>query len=804
MNRRQLGLLFLSTLIVIISAFSQNINGQELASRLENKNVMNIEERKLLTERDFSYVVRNTITTVPCILANMSIIVTIPYNNKPNKNLSVPVNAIVGGHCSSVISEMKLIWNETNTDKENTIKFTFINDQENFSLFSIGLNIYPKEDNSINSKETYTLGDPFNATSGTDLRLFVTPVTDGIYKCGKEEEVKVGNATIKIKDVSLIEFYNNSDISAPKGEQCSGEKQTPTFPYVLRDKNSIICTLAKMSISLKIPYRKNDTQYDTAIIEVPTTLNVSGTCDSSRGTSIMILNWNPEVSKTESTFANEKTNTLVLHSQRDDIDSHVSVITANIFIDKTHFNDAQNAGEVIQMVAPFKNLFSAPAKNGIHSCPEKVFTTIGGITVTMRNVLLVAFDAQQDFASKQVTDCRSAYFERDFTYIVRRNDTGIPCTLARMSIDATVLYKNNNRTLNVPSTAVVSGNCGNKSSEMTLSWSESDKNNTMNTITFHIGKNETNFFVYQVAATVYYNKDDKTTAIQGESYNMQDLFSASGNNGLYNCASLIHEIKVDDIYLKITNVTFIAFNTERYLSSKTVTECSTNSGEDTPIPSVTGYSYVVTNKENVSCIAANMSISIKVPYTIKNTSTTNQTALIVPIGKQVNVNGTCENEKSIMNLIWTENPKANSQYENKENKVTFNFVNDSSNYFIRSMNLSIYLDDYNFPGANATGSYINVITENIDIFSTPLNNVYKCSDKTSVNAQNVVITISKVSLIAFNKARNITSRSVNCANNESTDSNVGAIVGGIVGGIILVGIIGYLGVTYKRNRGYGV
>lgn len=50
---------------------------------------------------------------------------------------------------------------------------------------------------------------------------------------------------------------------------------------------------------------------------------------------------------------------------------------------------------------------------------------------------------------------------------------------------------------------------------------------------------------------------------------MQDLFSASGNNGLYNCTSLIHEIKIDDIYLKITNVTFIAFNTETYLSSKT-------------------------------------------------------------------------------------------------------------------------------------------------------------------------------------------------------------------------------------------
>lgn len=56
----------------------------------------------------------------------------------------------------------------------------------------------------------------------------------------------------------------------------------------------------------------------------------------------MMLNWNPEVSKTESTFANEKTNTIVIHSQRDNIDSHVSVITANIFVDKTHFNDAQS------------------------------------------------------------------------------------------------------------------------------------------------------------------------------------------------------------------------------------------------------------------------------------------------------------------------------------------------------------------------------------------------------------------------------------------------------------------------------
>ncbi|XP_043597022.1 uncharacterized protein LOC122574023 [Bombus pyrosoma] len=806
MDRQQFGLLFVSTLIVIISAFSRNINGQELASRSEIKNVANANETKP-TEWDFLYVVHNTNTKVPCILINMSIVVTVPYTTKDKKDatkiLNVPVNARVDSHCSSVISEMKLIWKETNADKENTIKFTFINDHENFSLFSIGLDIHLKETDSSNPT-----GDSFNATSDIDRRLFVTSVTNGIYKCGRREEVKVGNAKVDITNVSLIAFPKDDNISAPTEEQCSDEKdESRTFPYVTRDKNSI-CTLARMSISLKIPYRKDNMQNDTAIIEVPTALNVSGTCNSSRGTSTMVLNWNPEVSKSESTFANEKTNTIKLYLERDDIDSHVSMITADIFVDKTHFKGAQNAGEFIQMFAPLEDLFSASAKNGIHSCPEKTFTTIGGITVTIRNVLLVAFDAQQDFASKQVTDCRNTYYERDFTYIVRRKDTGVPCTLARMSIGATVLYKKddsqNNRTLNVPSTAVVSGNCGNKSSEMTLSWSESGTNNTMNTITFHIGRNETNFYVYQVAATVYYDKDDQTTAIQGESYNTQSLFSASGIDGLYNCTSLIHEVKVDDIRLNITNVTFIAFNTEEYLNSKKVTECSTNSSGDVPIPSVGGYSYVVTNKENVSCIAANMLISINVPYTIKNTSKTDQKTLIVPTGNKIKVDGTCEDKNSIMNLIWSENSEDNSQNEYEENKVTINFMNDESNYFIRSINLSICLDKRNFPEANATGSYINVTMGNLDIFSAPLNNVYKCSDKTSVNAQDVVITISNVSLIAFNKERNITSRSVNCAHNEPTDSNVGAIVGGIIGGIILVGIIGYLGVMYKRKRGYGV
>lgn len=53
--------------------------------------------------------------------------------------------------------------------------------------------------------------------------------------------------------------------------------------------------------------------------------------------------------------------------------------------------------------------------------------------------------------------------------------------------------------------------------------------------------------------------------------------------------------------------------------------------------------------------------------------------------------GECGDKWSRMELNWTVN-------ENKENNtVTMNFEKDGSNYFIHSMNLSVYLDDHNFP-----------------------------------------------------------------------------------------------------------
>lgn len=49
--------------------------------------------------------------------------------------------------------------------------------------------------------------------------------------------------------------------------------------------------------------------------------------------------------------------------------------------------------------------------------------------------------------------------------------------------------------------------------------------------------------------------------------------------------------------------------------------------------------------------------------------------------------------------------------------------------------------------------------ENIDIISTPLNNLYKCGDNTSVKVKDVDVTIANVTLIAFNTEKKIATKS---------------------------------------------
>lgn len=75
------------------------------------------------------------------------------FYSQENKTFNVPNDAAVQGHCSPVASEMALSWKEGKTDKNNTIKFTFVNDHTNFTVFSIELNVYKDKEKFPNGEQ---------------------------------------------------------------------------------------------------------------------------------------------------------------------------------------------------------------------------------------------------------------------------------------------------------------------------------------------------------------------------------------------------------------------------------------------------------------------------------------------------------------------------------------------------------------------------------------------------------------------------------------------------------------------------
>ncbi|KAK9295531.1 hypothetical protein QLX08_010174 [Tetragonisca angustula] len=793
MNRRHLKFLFVHTLIVI--ALLHAINGSELATRSENQIATFGTEEKA----NFTYVL-TSVTTKPCILANMIITIKVPYKTQDKvdyKSLVVPDrNVTIDGHCSGVISYMNIIWNATD-EKNNSIKFTFINDHTYFSLFSTDLNIYrdKKHFENTTDKEQW-----FRATSDVDLRLFVTPVENGIHKCSNKT-LNFKKGEVIMQNVSLIAFNRNDNFTLRQEVQCPKEQQkSETFPYVLKDANNKACAMARMSILLTVPFKTKKSETGIANIDLSKyKINVDGDCQDT--VTMMTLTW---PSGDSSAYANKKENKITLSFVKKKTTSELYYVEVQIFTDEENFKDVERVGELISINTRYDaSLFPAPVANGVHSCPKQTNVTSSNGNITISDVLLVAFDAETDFATKKVIDCRSILFEDDFAYVIKNKNTGIPCTLANMSITASV-KENKERTLSVLTNATATGFCADKYSQMVLSWPVSQKaNNVKNSITFHIGQNKTHFFVFQIAATIYPGANDKKK-INGASYTGINLFSAAVANGIYHCSNSIFDIELGDIRLTITNVTFIAFYSEENIYSGNLTECKTETStttkptstpQPTPIPEPkpnVHYNYYVNSTSNVICIAANMSIFIEVPY--KTTENKDRKGTL-NVPSNASVAGECGDKLSVMKLNWM----VNGSKEN--NTVTVNFEKDDSNYFIRSVNLSVYLDDHNFP--NHRDKSYNASTASLNEFSTPLNNVYKCARNTSLTAKDAKIVITNVALIAFNTKQTITSQSVDCVDDDDTsESNAGAIAGGIIGGIIvLVGIISLV-VLYRRRRGY--
>lgn len=775
MNRGNVQFLLLRVSIVI--ALSVYVNGSKI--KVWPSLMTDEDEIKLDT---FLYVVNNT-KDQPCILANMSINFMISHDEK-NTNFIVPNDAMVQGYCSSIVSEMTLSWKEGKTDKNNTIKFTFINDHTNFTVFSIDLNIYKDKDKFPNDADKW-----FVAKSDLDLHLFPAFLKNGIHKCEKTE-VKLNGTELILTNVSLIAFNNKNDISSRKEvTTCTNPEKDGTnnkiFPYIAKWKNNTICGLLRMSVIVQMSYMTKDLKMKSKNITVPTRTNVIESCTTD--TFEVKLVWS----------SNDDENSILFHFSK--IEKNLlRYAIINIFMDKENFPDAINTGKYVSATNS-ANLFPTPV-NGIYTCTEEiVITTENDINVTISDILLIPFDVE-NLASKKVADCKINISEYDFNYIVR-NKEKIPCILANMniSIDINNSENKNKDVIIVPSKVNATGSCDTKRSEMKLLWTKSGQKEE-NNIIFYIARNKTDIFVYQIEVNVYADNLDKIHKISD--FNL-GLFSTPG---IYNCTDQNWQIKLDDIVININNVLFTAFNTDENLNSKTVTDCLVNQDSSTsssitteteptttdqsttPVPDsyVNEYNYVVINeKTHVACIAANMTIFMKIPYVTKE-SKTNETVLTIPVDSAVS--GNCGDTNSMMELTWLEKSKSKSYnvYDStygKNNSFKINFQKDESNYLLHSIELNIYMDETNFPNSNEE-RYTAV--ENINVISAPLNNLYKCGDNTTLKVKDVDVTIVNVTLIAFNTEEKIATKSVMCI--QDTSSNVGLIIGCIIGGILILGI----------------
>lgn len=777
MNRGNVQFLLLRVSIVI--ALSVYVNGSKM--KVRPSLMVGEDESKL---DNFLYVVNNT-RDQPCILANVSINFAIPYE-KENKTFNVPNDAAVQGHCSPVASEMALSWKEGKTDKNNTIKFTFVNDHTNFTVFSIELNVYKDKDKFPNDGDKW-----FVARSDLDLHLFPAFLENGIHKCEKKE-VKLNGTELILANVSLIAFNNKNDISSRKEvTKCVDPEKdginSKTFPYIAKWKNNTICGLLRASFTVQMSYTLTDSKTKGKNITVPTTANAVESCTTD--TFEIEIVWGEEQHK----------NSILLHFSKMG-KNLLRYVIINVFMDKENFPDAINAGKNA-LATKSTNLFPTPV-NGIYSCTEEIEITTGyDINVTISDILLIPFDpVENNLATKKVADCKSNISEYDFHYVVR-NDEKIPCILANMNISIDTNNSQNKDVIIVPSEANATGICDTKRSEMKLAWTKSGEKEE-NNIIFYITRNKTDIFIYQIEVTIFADKIHK----------MSDfglaLFSTPG---IYNCTDQNWQIKLDDVTININNVLFTAFNTDENLDSRTVTDCSRNQDSTTsssattetkstttdqssttpvPDPYANEYNYVVINeKTHVACIAANMTISMKVPYVTKE-SKTSEAILTIPADSAVN--GNCGAKNSMMELTWLEKSKGSNSYKDeKNNSFKINFQKGESNYLLHSIELNIYMDETNFPNSNDE-RYTAV--ENIDIISTPLNNLYKCGDNTSVKVKDVDVTIANVTLIAFNTEKKIATKSVMCI--QDTSSNVGLIIGCIIGGIMILGISALLMYLY--------
>lgn len=148
----------------------------------------------------------------------------------------------------------------------------------------------------------------------------------------------------------------------------------------------------------------------------------------------------------------------------------------------------------------------------------------------------------------------------------------------------------------VPSDVTATGTCRTPLSELNLAWPVPKNKEKTNEITFRVAQKENASSVFVIETDIYLDEEnfpgargtyknhsndkkcmcfmyaifmiflDQNKRISRSSKLNIDLFSAPAN-GLYNCTN-DHRIEMNDIEMSITNVVFVAFNTEEDVREK--------------------------------------------------------------------------------------------------------------------------------------------------------------------------------------------------------------------------------------------
>nr|XP_031836787.1 uncharacterized protein LOC116428815 [Nomia melanderi] len=211
----------------------------------------------------------------------------------------------------------------------------------------------------------------------------------------------------------------------------------------------------------------------------------------------------------------------------------------------------------------------------------------------------------------------------------------------------------------------------------------------------------------------------------------------------------------------------------------------------TPDASESDYMYVVRYTDrNAACILANMTISLKIRYSTKD-SATKETILNVP-SEKVETEGKCDCRNPSMTLVWSEDHHADAD---TQNRVTLRFLGDDNYFFLRSILVDLYLDVKNFPSAE--NSRFNEGRFNLELFSTPTRRMQRCDLETVIEQRNLQVTFNNVALIAFNTDSDVSNKNeFKCQSRNAPSQEIAAYVSGSI--VIVVVIVILVGRISKR------